>query len=368
VLVTATESTDGSCAATIVCFIFNALFKPLLMFLQRKISLRVILQFAWKVQLYSFIIGLFVFIVYELFDVKSIAIPFLPVATIGTAVAFYVGFKNNSAYDRLWEARRIWGSITNASRMWASTVMSVVGSRQNDMNSITKVKKELLYRHLAWVNMLRLQLRRNPVFSEPAYVSSAQLDIIRKTYGQQNFEQEAAKVYEQFLSVQDKEAAMHKFNVASYLMSQQNETLIACKNRGWLDEFEHTEMSRLVLEFYNQQGAAERIKSFPFPRQYANFSLVFVYIFITLLPFAMINDLDKLGHHTSWLVIPFTMLIAWVFNVMEQVGDASENPFDNGINDVPMTAICRNIEIEFRELLGEKELPARIQPINGILM
>lgn len=338
------------------------------MFLQRKISLRVILQFAWKVQLYSFLMSLFVFLLYSVAGIKAIAIPFLPVATIGTAVAFYVGFKNNSAYDRLWEARRIWGAITNASRMWASMVMSLVGSRQKDDAAFLKTKKEMIFRHLAWLNMLRLQLRRNPVFSEPEYISSAQLQIIRKTYGQQNFELEAAKVYEQFLSAQDKEAAIGKFNVASYLLSQQNETLIACKNRGWLDEFEHAEMSKLVLDFYNQQGAAERIKSFPFPRQYANFSLVFVYIFITLLPFAMINDLDKLGNSTSWLVIPFTMLIAWVFNVMEQVGDASENPFDNGINDVPMTAICRNLEIEFREALGENELPARIQPVNGILM
>lgn len=338
------------------------------MFLQRKISLRVILQFAWKVQLYSFLISLFVFLLYSVVGFKAIAIPFLPVATIGTAVAFYVGFKNNSAYDRLWEARRIWGSITNASRMWASMVMSVMGSRQEDGNAVSKAKKELIYRHLAWLNMLRLQLRRNPVFNEPAYTSSAQLEIIRQVYGQQNFEQEATKVYEQFLSAQEKDAVGQKFNAASYLMSRQNETLIECKNRGWLDELEHVELSRLVLEFYNQQGAAERIKSFPFPRQYANFSAVFVYIFITLLPFAMINDLDKLGNQTSWLVIPFTMLIAWVFNVMEQVGDASENPFDNGINDVPMTAICRNIEIEFRELLGEKELPARVQPVNGILM
>jgi len=338
------------------------------MFLQRKISLGVILQFAWRVQLYSFLISLFVFLLYSVAGIHAIAIPFLPVATIGTAVAFYVGFKNNSAYDRLWEARRIWGSITNASRMWASTVMSVVGSRHEKNGVLSETRKELLYRHLAWLNMLRLQLRRNPVFNESEYIASAQLDIIRKVYGQQNFEQEASKVYEQFLPVQDKETAGHKFNAASYLMAKQNETLIDCKNKGWLDEFEHGEMSRLVLEFYNQQGAAERIKSFPFPRQYANFSVVFVYIFIAILPFAIINDLDKLGNGTSWLVIPFTMLIAWVFNVMEQVGDASENPFDNGINDVPMTAICRNIEIEFRELLGEKELPARIQPVNGILM
>lgn len=82
------------------------------MFLNRTIPLKVIFQFAWKVQLATFLLSAVVYLAYHFFDVKSLAIPFLPVATIGTAVAFYVGFKNNSAYDRLWEARRIWGGIT----------------------------------------------------------------------------------------------------------------------------------------------------------------------------------------------------------------------------------------------------------------
>jgi putative membrane protein len=73
------------------------------MFLHRKINFRVILQFAWKVQLYTFLISLFVWVAYQLLNTKAVAIPFLPVATIGTSVAFYVGFKNNSAYDRLWK-------------------------------------------------------------------------------------------------------------------------------------------------------------------------------------------------------------------------------------------------------------------------
>jgi putative membrane protein len=252
--------------------------------------------------------------------------------------------------------------------MWAAMVHDVVGSRYSSAQELTEVKKELLYRHRAWINMLRLQLRRNPVFSEREYVSSAQLNIIRKSHGEHNFERHTEEVYHKYLSADERKNTEHKANAAAALLLHQNAVLITCKNSGWLDEFEHSDMSKLVLEFYNQQGAAERIKSFPFPRQYANFSVVFVYIFIFLLPFALINDIDKLGFHTSWLVIPFTMLLAWVFNVMEQVGDASENPFDNGINDVPMTAICRNIEIEFRELLGEKELPPRLQPVNGILM
>ena len=338
------------------------------MFLQRNISLRIIWQFAWKVQVYAFCLSLFVFLLYSVFGIKTIAIPFLPVATIGTAVAFYVGFKNNSAYDRLWEARRIWGSITNASRMWAAMAHSVVGSRHPDSEDLLQMRKTLMYQHLAWLNMLRLQLRRNPVFTERAYNSSAQLEIIRRMQGNQPFEQLAEETFQKFLAPEQQAIAGKKMNAASYLLQAQNAALIACKNRGWLDSLEHSEMTKLVLEFYNQQGAAERIKSFPFPRQYANFSGLFVYIFIFLLPFAMINDLDKLGNNTSWLVVPFTMLIAWVFNVMEQVGDASENPFENGINDIPMTAICRNIEIEFRETLGEKDLPPRLQPVNGILM
>ena len=338
------------------------------MFLNRNISFKVIMQFAWKVQLAAFLWSLAAYAAYHFFDVKAIAIPFLPVATIGTAVAFYVGFKNNSAYDRLWEARRIWGGITNASRMWAAMVNNLTGSRQQTSPEILDIKQILLYRHLAWMNMLRLQLRRNPVFKEKEYTASAQLEIIRKIHGEHNYEEQAEEVFQKFLSADERRNAARKTNIASWLLQQQNATLIQCKNNDWLDEFEHSDMSKIILELYNQQGASERIKSFPFPRQYANFSFIFVYIFIALLPFAIINDLDKLGNGTAWLVIPFTMLIAWVFNVMEQVGDASENPFDNGINDIPMTAICRNIEIEFKESLNEKNIPLPLKPVNGILM
>ena len=53
---------------------------------------------------------------------------------------------------------------------------------------------------------------------------------------------------------------------------------------------------------------------------------------------------------------------------MEQIGDTSENPFENAINDVPISAICRGIEIDLREMLGETNLPPKIEPVDGILM
>ncbi|RYD57169.1 MAG: hypothetical protein EOP56_10240 [Sphingobacteriales bacterium] len=338
------------------------------MFLNRHISFKVIFRFAWKVQLATLLFSSFVYLLYEVLNLKILGIPFLPVATIGTAVAFYVGFKNNSAYDRLWEARRVWGSITNASRMWGAMVVDIVGSRMDDQSSVKVIKRELVYRHIAWLNLLRLQLRRNPVFSEREYVSSAQLEIIRRLQGNPKFEDEVERVCQHFLSHEEHREMNGKANMAAWLLKKQDKALIELKNLGYIDTFEHSDMGRLVLEFYNQQGASERIKSFPFPRQYANFSVIFVYLFIFLLPFALVNELEKLNSGTTWLVIPFTMLIAWVFNVMEQIGDASENPFDNGINDIPLTAICRNIEIELREMLEEKDLPQRIQPVHGIIM
>ncbi|HPI53894.1 MAG TPA: hypothetical protein PLU10_04325, partial [Chitinophagaceae bacterium] len=65
---------------------------------------------------------------------------------------------------------------------------------------------------------------------------------------------------------------------------------------------------------------------------------------------------------------PFTLLVSWVFQTMEQIGEYSENPFDNGINDIPISSICRNIEIDLLEMLGETELPERVKPYKDILL
>ena len=62
------------------------------------------------------------------FKIIEVNIPWLPVSVVGTAVAFYVGFKNNQAYDRMWEARKIWGGIVNDSRSWGMMVDGFVSN------------------------------------------------------------------------------------------------------------------------------------------------------------------------------------------------------------------------------------------------
>ena len=77
---------------------------------------------------------------------------------------------------------------------------------------------------------------------------------------------------------------------------------------------------------------------------------------------------DRLGESAIWLTIPFSVLSGWVFLVLEQIGESTENPFEGNANDIPITQISRNIEIDLREMLGEKDLPEAIQPVNHILM
>ncbi|MBK8143804.1 MAG: hypothetical protein IPK62_01790 [Bacteroidetes bacterium] len=140
------------------------------------------------------------------------------------------------------------------------------------------------------------------------------------------------------------------------------------KAREKIDDFEHSDLVKHINELFNLQGGCERIKSTPLFRQYSIFSRVFVLLFIFLLSFGLLRDLNALADWGVWLTIPFSMLISWVFFTMEQIGEFSENPFDNAVNDIPISTICRNIEIDIKELLNESNLPAKLNPVNDVLL
>ena len=97
-------------------------------------------------------------------------------------------------------------------------------------------------------------------------------------------------------------------------------------------------------------------------------SVIFVGMFIFLLPFGLIPEFQKLGEHTIWIAVPVTALVSWIYLIMELVGDYSENPFEGMGNDIPMMSLCRTIEIDLKEMLGETDLPKPIETKHGILM
>ena len=339
------------------------------MYVYRKIKTSVILAFAWKRLIYFTLYATAVYFLYHWLEHTGIdaSIPFLPLSTIGIAVAFYVGFKNNQAYDRFWEGRKIWGGIVNYSRTWGNHVLSFVTMR-HAIEGVTeeqmkKAHKTLIYRHMAWMNALRLQLRQATTFSIDH--SKAQGGKYHQGRPEEiHWKEEVGSFLEDAEISGCKKAA----NTATQLIRNQGEDLKNLIELGLIEDFRHMEMMAVLEECYNLQGKCERINNTPFPRQFAYFSTVFIWIFLALLPWGLMGEFMEMGHDLMWLMIPFSVIVSWIFYTMEAVGDNSEDPFENYINDVPMTALCRTIEIDLREMLGETDLPPKVQPENGILM
>jgi putative membrane protein len=338
------------------------------MYTRRSVRFRLIARFAWWTVLVSAAWSTAVVMVFSHFASKGIdcSVPIAPLGTIGVAVAFYVGFKNSQSYDRFWEGRKIWGGIVNVSRSWANQVLSFVSRHHAldriDEATIREIQQSLIYRHLAWINVLRFQLRRKTPWSFVPKRSA------RKYMQETDIEAMKAQIC-QLLPQEESQTICSKANAATQLLRTQSEELkrIIEKDR-LIDEFRLMGMMALITEMYTLQGMTERIKNTPFPRQYAHFSGVFVFIFTTLLPFGIVGELASRGAPMTWLTVPISVIISWIFWTMEAVGDSSEDPFENFINDVPMTALCRTIEIDLRQMLGETELPPALVPENDVLM
>jgi putative membrane protein len=136
------------------------------------------------------------------------------------------------------------------------------------------------------------------------------------------------------------------------------------------------EIEKAINMFFDLQARSERIKNFPYPRQYSTINKFFINLFCLLLPFGMLKEFDRLNEsltglmkgHMIWLVVPFSVIISWMYTSLEQVGESSENPFEGNANDVPISQISRNIEIDLRQMLGETHLPAELLPKNNIIL
>ncbi len=309
------------------------------------------------------------------FEIISFNIPWLPVSVIGTAVAFYAGFKNNQAYDRMWEARKIWGGIVNDSRAWGMMVDGYITNlftdNKKDDAEIHEVKKRLIYRHIAWLYAHRSQLLVPTPWehvSQRGHIGRT-AKMYQKKFGIGLIDDEITRTeLKLFLPQEEHDRLIAHVNTATQIINEQSRDLTKLREQGLIDDFRHTQMEEVLRTFYTLQGKNERIKKFPLPRQYANMSRYFVGIFIMLLPFSMIPELTKLGDLGFALSIPITALIAWVYLMMELIGDYSENPFQGMANDIPMMSLCRVIEIDMREMLGETDLPPKVEAQNGILM
>ncbi|RPD41517.1 bestrophin family protein [Chitinophaga barathri] len=340
------------------------------MIVKKNLSLKAIFRFAGQHLIWLLPWMLVVPALYYFTHWKFLTIPLLPLSLVGTAVAFYVGFKNNQSYDRVWEARKIWGAIVNDSRKLATLIKNYRAEKISVSAEGARTRKEVVHRHIAYLYQLREQLLR------PTQWEHVSLSGIFGSYNQRrrdrffnNFKQELDEVAERpYLSEEELQSLNGFNNRAAQLLDKQTQSVQALYDIKEINWMQQSDLQSVLNSFYNEQGKAERIKNFPFPRKYASFSFVFVCIFVFLLPFGMVGEFAKLGDGMIWLSVPVSVIIGFVYVVMELIGDYSENPFEGLHNDIPMLAICRTIEIDMLQMMGEKDIPRPVQPKEGILL
>jgi ion channel-forming bestrophin family protein len=308
-------------------------------------------------------------VLYQTFHWKWIALPWLPIALLGTAVAFVVGFKNNASYDRMWEARRIWGAIVNCSRSWGIFVKGYVTNAHTKttlpQEELEAIHLQLYNRHFAWLTALRHQLREAKPWE--AIYKKHNAEYKDKYFKVDEHQHKVSDSLKNYLTEAEYNLVMTKTNKAAQIIVLQSEHLKQLMEDGYIEDFRHMELGKLLVELCNQQGACERIKNFPYPRQYATLNLWFIKIFVILIPFGMLQEFEKLGAHLVWMTIPFAALSGWVFTTMEKIGESSENPFEGSANDVPITTMSRAIEIDMLEMLNVTHELKPYTAVNNIL-
>jgi len=304
-------------------------------------------------------------VLYQVFEIKWLSIPWPVVALLGTATAFIVGFKNLQTYNRTWEARQIWGAAMGSSRSWALMCRDFIEDPAR--------AREIIYRHLAWLTALRYQLRAERSWES---LNKSYNREYKQFYNIPENETPIQVELSKYITKEEIEKILSKNNRAAQLLSVQRTALRKLYDEGMLDNFRFMGMHSALTQFSEHQGKSERIKNFPYPRQYATINTLFIRLFCILLPFAMLSEFDSLNNTVSgvlkgymvWLVIPFSVLISWVYTSLDQVGESTENPFEGSPNDVPISQMSRTVEIDIREMLGETDLPPVLQPKNNIIL
>ena len=275
-------------------------------------------------------------------NIIEISLPWSIAAILGSALAIFIAFRNQSSYGRWWEARTIWGGIINNSRILARQIINNVDASVETgkikVEEGTVFKKELLYRQIAFAHALRIHLRKETDFG----------------------------VLKDFISENEFADIVKRENKPNILLTNQGKRIKDGISKDYLGAFDNISIEPNMASFNNWQGACERIKNTPLPMNYQYFTKLFLYVFIFILPLSLLNDFEKLK--VEYLIVPVSFIISFVFAVMNRVGEINENPFENQMQDIPMTALCNTIERDLKEMLNEGNLPKKvIADTNGFL-
>ncbi len=298
------------------------------MYISKRLSIFAL--FAWNWRGLSAIVGTVsavTFVYLELLR-ASLPMPIVVVTGFTTAISFFIGFFTAQAYDRWWEARKIWGSFVNDSRSFGRMVMTLF-PKSDGQPEIAAIQDRLIRRHIGYLYAVKENLRREPT-----------------------------QEYLNYVNAEDGERVSGKSNVGNALLELQGEDIDAAERAGYIEVIRMARLNDMLNHFSTSQGMAERIKTTVFPAYYESMIRVSLWIFIVVFPMALS---DQIGYRA----IIYSSLLGMIFFLIFRAGQTLLDPFEGLPSDTPMSSIIRTIEINLREQLGDVDIPAPVKPVDG---
>lgn len=225
---------------------------------------------------------------------------------IGFVLSMLLVFRTNTAYDRWWEGRRMWGQLVNQTRGLA-----------------VKIKSQ---QHSEEVNHYFSRMIANYAYAmKESLRNGVKMDELDLTH------EEIAEL----------EKVSHKNNTILRMMYQKLHDL---KTEKKITQEEFLSLDSSIGTFTDIIGACERIKNTPIPFSYSMFLKKFIFIYVTTVPFAFV---ESFGYYSSLVAI----FIFYVLVSMEILAEEIEDPFGKDANDLPTDEICLKIKMNVREIL-----------------
>jgi ion channel-forming bestrophin family protein len=257
----------------------------------------------------------------------------VPFSLIGLALAIFLGFRNSAAYDRYWEARKLWGDLVHRSRSFARQAQTLPRfDAACDPADRADPRQRLILRTIAYASVLRHQLRG----------SAAQGDL------------------QALLGAQEAAALAAAARPTEWLLRRMGEELAGLLRAGRLDPQLAANMDDSLSALAAVAAGCERIQKTPLPFAYTLLLHRTAWMYCVLLPFGLV---DSVGFMTPFVVV----IVAYTFFGLAALGDEIEDPFGTADNHLPLDALCREIEISLRDALGQADLPPALVPVDARL-
>ncbi|MHB1676794.1 MAG: bestrophin family protein [Sulfuriferula sp.] len=294
-----------------------------------------VLKQIWSVLLVNIILATLVTLTSGDFFGLKITLTAIPFTIMALPLAIFLGFRNNAAYDRYWEGRKLWGQIVLHSRNFTRQCLTLIESPKTVRSDIglKDVRIRMVYRTIAFSLALRHFLRNTDARAElQPLLEQNEWQLVGKTV-----------------------------NIPDFLMHRMGNDLRLCLDAKQIEGYLAASLDKTMSSMTAAAVACERIKSTPIPFSYTLLLHRTAYLYCFLLPFGLV---DTIGFMTPFVV----GIVAYTFFGLDALGDEIEEPFGIAPNDLPLEAICRTIEINLREALGEEHMLAPLVPISYCLM